>query len=169
MLGDFNEVLSGDDKFGRNDVNLNRALEFKEYLDECNMLDLGFADPKYTCTNSRPITDLILERIDRCFANPSWRTLYSDATVTHLPRIWSDHCPVLLELYVDHMCVISLNHFVFRQCGYCTRNSLQWCNTHGRKIESYIQLFQILLLELKNEILKCLEIYLLEREEFWPN
>ena len=30
MLGDFNEVLSGDDKFGRNGVNLNRALEFKE-------------------------------------------------------------------------------------------------------------------------------------------
>ena len=43
MLGDFNEVLSGDDKFGGNGVNLNRALEFKECLDECNMLDLGFA------------------------------------------------------------------------------------------------------------------------------
>ena len=53
MLGDFNEVLSGDDKFGGNSVNLNRVLEFKECLDECNMLDLGFAGPKYTWTNSR--------------------------------------------------------------------------------------------------------------------
>ena len=34
MLGDFNEVLSGDDKFGGNSVNLNRVLEFKECLDE---------------------------------------------------------------------------------------------------------------------------------------
>ena len=104
MLGDFNEVLSRDDKFGGKDVKLNRALEFKECLDECNMLDLGFAGLKYTWTNSRPITDLILERIDRCFANPSWRTLYSNATVTHLPRIWSDHCPVLLELCRPYVC-----------------------------------------------------------------
>ena len=104
MLGDFNEVLSGDDKFGGNGVNLNRALEFKECLDECNMLDLGFASSKYTWTNSRHSTDLILKRIDRCFANLSWRTLYSDATVTHLPKIWSDHCPVLLELCRSYVC-----------------------------------------------------------------
>lgn len=104
MLGDFNEVLSGDEKFGGNSINLNRALEFKECLDDYNMLDLGFTGPKYTWTNSRPITDLILERIDRCLANPSWRTLYSDATVTHLPRIWSDHFPVLLELSGSHAC-----------------------------------------------------------------
>ena len=44
MLGDFNEVLCGEDKFGGNHVNLNRALEFKNCLDECNMLDLGFAE-----------------------------------------------------------------------------------------------------------------------------
>ena len=94
----FDEVLCGEDKFGGNQVNLNRALEFKECLDECNMIDLGFAGPKYTWTNHRPITSLILERIDRCFANSGWRLLYSEAIVTHLPRTFSDHCPVLLEL-----------------------------------------------------------------------
>ena len=98
MLGDFNEVLCAEDKFGGNHVDLNRALDFKDCLDECNMLDLGFAGPKFTWTNSRPISSLILERIDRCFANPAWRILYPDALVTHLPRTFSDHCPVLLEL-----------------------------------------------------------------------
>ena len=105
MLGDFNEVLCGEDKFGGNQVNLNRALEFKGCLDECNMIDLGFAGPKYTWTNRRPISSLILERIDRCFANPMWRILYPEAVVTHLPRIFSDHCPVLIEL-----CKSSANH-----------------------------------------------------------
>ena len=33
MLGDFNEILSGEDKFGGNQVNVNKALEFKECLD----------------------------------------------------------------------------------------------------------------------------------------
>ena len=104
MLGDFNEVLCAEDKFGGNHVNLNRALEFKDCLDECNMLDLGFAGPKFTWTNCRPISNLILERIDRCFANPAWRILQLEALVTHLPRTFSDHCPVLLEL-----CRVSVN------------------------------------------------------------
>lgn len=106
MLGDFNEVLCGEDKFGTNQVNLNKALEFKECLDECNMLDLGFVGPKFTWTNHRPISNLILERIDRCFANLVWHLLYQEAIVTHLPRTFSDHCPVLIEL-----CRATVNHF----------------------------------------------------------
>ena len=98
MLGDFNEVLSSEEKFGGNQINLNRALEFKECLDNCNFLDLGFAGSKFTWTNKRPITSLILERLDRCFANPSWRMLYPEAIVTHLPRTFLNHCPVLVEL-----------------------------------------------------------------------
>ena len=105
MLGDFNEVLCGEDKFGGNQVNLNRALEFKGCLDECNMIDLGFAGPKYTWTNRRPISSLILERIDRCFANSVWRLLYPEAVVTHLPRTFSDHCPMLIKL-----CKSNANH-----------------------------------------------------------
>ena len=101
MLGDFNEVLCGEDKFGGNHVNLNKALEFKNFLDECNMLDLGFAGPKYMWTNRRPISDLILERIDQCFANSVWRVLFPEALVTYLPRTFSDHCPVLIELSRD--------------------------------------------------------------------
>ena len=103
MLGDFNEVLCNDDKFGGNHVNLNRALEFKDCLDECNMVDLGFVGPKFTWTNHRPISSLILERIDRFFANP-WRILYLEALVTHLPRTFLDHYPVLIEL-----CRVSVN------------------------------------------------------------
>jgi len=42
VLGDFNEVLCGEDKYGGRQVNINRALKFKECLDVCNLLDLGF-------------------------------------------------------------------------------------------------------------------------------
>ncbi|KAL0017636.1 hypothetical protein SO802_004705 [Lithocarpus litseifolius] len=85
-------------KFGGNQVNINRALEFKAVLDSCNFVNLGFVGPKYTWTNKRQLADLILERIDRCFANPLWRVLYPEAVVTHLPRIYSDHHPVLIKL-----------------------------------------------------------------------
>ena len=98
VLGDFNEILSGEDKFGGRRLNLNRAIEFKNYIDSCNLLDLGFSGPKFTWSNLRQVSGLILERLDRCFANPSWRTLYPEASMTHLPRVFSDHFPILTEL-----------------------------------------------------------------------
>lgn len=48
LLGDFNEILSRNDELGGRQVNLNRALEFKACLDDCNFLDLGSSGPKYT-------------------------------------------------------------------------------------------------------------------------
>ena len=98
LLGDFNEVLSGEDKFRGRSINLNRALDFKDCLDSYNLLDLGFFGPKCTWSNRRQLSDLILERIDKCFANPSWRFLFPEALVTQLPRVFSDHYLVLLEL-----------------------------------------------------------------------
>ena len=98
MVGDFKELLCAEDKFGGSQININRTMAFKTCLDSCNFVDLGFAGPKFTWSSKRKITDLILERIDRCFANPLWRILYPKAVVTHLPRTFSDHHSVLIEL-----------------------------------------------------------------------
>lgn len=51
MAGDFNELLSPDDKFGGRPIIISRALAFKECLDVCNMTDLGFQDPRFMWTN----------------------------------------------------------------------------------------------------------------------
>ena len=96
-MGDFNEPLIGAEKFGDREVSVNRALLFKDYLDKCNMVDLGFFSPRFTWTNGREIQDLIQERIDIFFVNPDWYLIYLKARVTHLTRCHSDHCPVLLE------------------------------------------------------------------------
>lgn len=98
LLGDFNKVLSGKDKFGGRSINLNRALDFKDCLDSCNLLILRFLGPKYTGSNRKQLSNLILEKSDRCFANPSWRLLFPEASVMHLLRVYSNHYHVLLEL-----------------------------------------------------------------------
>lgn len=112
-MGDFNEILSGEDKFGGRSVNLNRALDYKDCVDTCNLLDLGFSSPKYTWSNGRQISDLILERIDRCFANPTWRLLYPEASITHLPGVFSNRCLALLELY-NSLAVVQDKPFCFQ-------------------------------------------------------
>ena len=78
-------------------MNSSRSLEFKECLDYCNMIDLGFSGPRFTWTNKREVGALIQERIDRFFVNPSWCTTYPNAKISHLTRCHFNHCPVLLE------------------------------------------------------------------------
>ena len=70
---------------------------FKEFLDKCNMVDMGFSGPRYTWMNRREINSLIQEINDRFFMNPSWCLLYLNAKVSHLTRCYLDHCPVLME------------------------------------------------------------------------
>ncbi|XP_075671161.1 uncharacterized protein LOC142640761 [Castanea sativa] len=84
----FNEPLLNEDKFGGRAVSINKSLLFKECLDKCNMVDLGFARPRFTWTNKRGISDLIQERIDRVFVNPEWWNLFPEPRVTHLTRFW---------------------------------------------------------------------------------
>ena len=48
IVGDFNKVLVGEDKFGGRTVNINRALRFQECLDTCKMIGIGFSGACYT-------------------------------------------------------------------------------------------------------------------------
>lgn len=95
--GDFNEVLSNSEKLGGGPVSLSKSLRFSEMLDKCSFSDLGFSGPKFTWTNLRYSGYLIQERLDRAVANNSWSQSFPNAKVIHLPRIHSDHCPLLLK------------------------------------------------------------------------
>ncbi|XP_030942467.1 uncharacterized protein LOC115967498 [Quercus lobata] len=99
LMGDFNEVLSANEKYGGNPICQRRVRAIRECMNDCSMMDLGFTGPKYTWTNKRELGNLIQCRLDRCWINPGWKELYPEANVTHLARINSDHCPLLLNLY----------------------------------------------------------------------
>lgn len=71
IVGDFNEVLMNGDKFGGTTVSISRVLGFQECLNVCNMIDIGFAGPRFTWSNHRPLSQLVQERIDRVFVNPA--------------------------------------------------------------------------------------------------
>ncbi|XP_023917015.1 uncharacterized protein LOC112028551 [Quercus suber] len=98
LMGDFNEVLAAEEKYGGNPVCQRRIRAIKECMDDCNMMDLGFTGPRYTWTNKRELGNLIQCRLDRCWVNPGWKEFYPEANVTHLARVNSDHCPLLLNL-----------------------------------------------------------------------
>ncbi|XP_070005324.1 uncharacterized protein [Nicotiana sylvestris] len=81
-------------------------------------MDLGFKGAKYTWSNhryNRP--DLILEQLDRCFINEQWLEYYPNTFVTHLPKTYSDHTPLLI--FLSHCTRLHTNR-IFRLETY-------WC------------------------------------------
>lgn len=72
--GDFNEVLRASEKFEGSRINLNRSNLFMNYLNHCQLIDLGFRGSKFTWSNMRYRNRqvLILERLDRCLDNDLW-------------------------------------------------------------------------------------------------
>ncbi|KAH7851099.1 hypothetical protein Vadar_007269 [Vaccinium darrowii] len=96
-IGDFNEVLSLEDKLGGNCPSQRRLASFHDMLNYCGLLDLDYKGPKFTWRNNRSGPDCIMERIDMAFANSRWRELFDQALVLVDTAIGSDHNPLILN------------------------------------------------------------------------
>ena len=55
LLGDFNEMISEDEKMGGLPLNRNRISAFRNCMDKCGLMDLGFQGPQFTWTNKSPV------------------------------------------------------------------------------------------------------------------
>ncbi|OMP00911.1 reverse transcriptase [Corchorus capsularis] len=97
MLGDFNDISNSSEKFGGATTSIDRCLRFNTMVTNCGLLDLGFQGPTYTWTNRRQGRHRIHERLDRALSNVEWRLRFPEAIVKHLPRFYSDHCPILVQ------------------------------------------------------------------------
>ncbi|XP_019251253.1 PREDICTED: uncharacterized protein LOC109230185 [Nicotiana attenuata] len=62
----------------------------------CNLFDLGFKGSIYTWWNGRAEDDCIFKRLDRYLANIEFQQMWPALKITHLPKIGSDHCPILI-------------------------------------------------------------------------
>lgn len=58
VMGDFNELVSEEEKSGGNPVSQQRVRAILECMDSCQMMDLGFSGPKFTWSNKRELGSL---------------------------------------------------------------------------------------------------------------
>ncbi|XP_055835240.1 uncharacterized protein LOC129903721 [Solanum dulcamara] len=94
-LGDFNVITEPEEKLGGVTYNMRKSLAFISIIQACGLQDLGFSGQKYTWSNQRGIFFRIWKRLDRGMVNDKWLEVMPQTTITHLPTVGSDHCPLL--------------------------------------------------------------------------
>ncbi|KAH0684447.1 hypothetical protein KY289_022199 [Solanum tuberosum] len=113
-VGDYNVITAIEEKLGGVPYNMRKSLEFIAVIEACGLLDLGFSGQKFTWSNKRGIGHRIWKRLDRALVNDTWLEKMPQTTITHLPSVSSDHCPLLMEMNArvdDH-----IKYFKFLNC-----------------------------------------------------
>ncbi|XP_061351262.1 uncharacterized protein LOC133296317 [Gastrolobium bilobum] len=102
LAGDFNDIVSTEEKRGGAPVDLNVCATFGSVLDNCQLLDLGYSGPLFTWKGPKfQHLDRVFKRLDRVVANAQWRMAFDEAVAHVIPRVYSDHCPIILSLDKD--------------------------------------------------------------------
>nr|CAD1830576.1 unnamed protein product [Ananas comosus var. bracteatus] len=96
LLGDFNVLLSVDDKNGAT-THITDILNFREVVHDLQLVDLPILNKAFTWTNGRGVPTL--ERLDRAFISTNWVLAFPRSTLRALPRPRSDHTPLVLSAF----------------------------------------------------------------------
>ena len=95
-IGDFNEVLHRSEHQGPQERSYAQIAGFREMVDVCGLVDLGFQGRKWTFERKVAGGAYCRVRLDRALATVDWRTRFPGAVVKHLTAAGSDHEPILL-------------------------------------------------------------------------
>ncbi|KAK4266414.1 hypothetical protein QN277_027340 [Acacia crassicarpa] len=91
-LRDFNDILSQSEKCGGQPRAWRKILNFKSFVADCELEDLGFDGPCFTWCNNRESLDIIYERLDKALGNLQLRELFPTLQVLNIdPAGSSDH------------------------------------------------------------------------------
>ena len=98
VISDFNKKIFSDEKLGSAKREAKEMMAFRECLNKCGLVDLGFIGQKYRWCNGRFGGDRTKLRLDRAVANEDWMLGFLDARVFHSSIYISDHYLIKLSL-----------------------------------------------------------------------
>ncbi|XP_071914130.1 uncharacterized protein [Coffea arabica] len=101
IAGDFNDIVSNEEKWGGNLKEERSFTEFKDFIDHTNLIDLGFEGQPWTWSNHWEDEGEIRQRLDRCLASYDWVQTFEKARCQHLDTYASDHSILCLDTEPD--------------------------------------------------------------------
>lgn len=96
--GDFNEVLDASEHYGGR-VREEWMMEgFRETVDYCKFVDLGYSGLPFTWDNRQQGIDNVKVRLDRGLADDKFVELFHNTKVMHVQTTESDHCALVISI-----------------------------------------------------------------------
>ena len=90
--GDFNAILNASEKQGGSLRSNGVCQLFNGWFHHNKFCDLEFKGPSFTWARGS-----LHKRLDRAICNDNWIERFSDTSVLHLPKVCSDHRPILVQ------------------------------------------------------------------------
>ncbi|XP_075507434.1 uncharacterized protein LOC142544260 [Primulina tabacum] len=123
-IGDYNDMLSTEDKKGRVIHPQWLLRGFREAIDDCNLTDIPLNGHQFTWKRSRGSDNFVEERIDQAMGTPTWAEKFPMARLRNLNAPVSGHSPILLETEVREIAAVHKKRL----------NPVRRCWNHGGKI-----------------------------------
>jgi hypothetical protein len=97
VIGDFNDLLSQDDKRGLLPHPNWLCMGFRSAVNDCDLTDIPINGYPFTWFKSSGTERMIEERLDRALASSDWLEKFPNATLRNILSSHSDHSPILLH------------------------------------------------------------------------
>lgn len=97
IWGNFRGILWSHEKWGGAAPDKWRLKLFQNFISNAHLRDLHFQGPDFTWFAMRNGIVYLKERLDRALGNADWCLSQSRTQVFHLPKIGSDHRPILVD------------------------------------------------------------------------
>ncbi|KAG5627193.1 hypothetical protein H5410_012411 [Solanum commersonii] len=133
--GDFNVIMSDEEKIGGLPVYLNEYEDFAFCVNSCDLVEVSFKGSPFTWWNRRIDDQCIFKRLDRYMMNQVGLGYFGLVESEHLARTRSDHAPMLLNCgqKTDIKAQAELKKYVhFEEEYWRQKAGIQWF-TEGEK------------------------------------
>jgi hypothetical protein len=101
LIGDFNETMWQYEHFSKTPRSERQMMDFREVLSHCDLHDLGFSGLPWTYNNNQGGRKNLRVRLVGALLTQIGLFFFSNANVSHLLSIYSDHKALLLR-WIDH-------------------------------------------------------------------
>lgn len=126
-------------------ITLVRLIFFLNFIEDNNLFDLQISGFNYTWCNNQSGSARQWARLDCCLVNSVWQDKYHSYSLKLLPRIFSDHTPLLLAIHLISFISRKIFHFETYWLDYigCINAIKEACNfsPHGNPMHSLSHLF----------------------------